>query len=252
MTDKNKDDKKPQWLKVGESTTSPVANKERKEILVDEYYVVVGFEVSLPAFKDGTHDLAISFGHAFFYIVKNNIISRLFSFGPIERSKVGWNGWGSETDPNKFDTLAIVKDGSKGRRRGTPDYGIDSLVSAFKIPLTAKQGLRLIVETDEVRLKINRFKQMYAPYMNDTCAETARDLLSSADIETPSARGFVKHSGSLSFPVAYADNPYMWHENFTKTKFKTGSFMPPPADPDTDKKWVPKIGNRDPISGFQD
>ena len=257
MTDKNKDDKKPQWLKVGESTTSPVANKERKEILVDEYYVVVGFEVNNPAaFVDDVQDLGVhnehgnGYGHAFYYVVKNDVVSKVMSFGPTlpnpERDdgpKVGWADKGSRIDtaPNKYNTWAFVKDGHKNSRPGTPDYGISELIKAFKIPLTLKQGVQLEQATEKMRQKIISGKQRYTVYMNDTCAATARGLLSDSGIDTPSGDGAVKHSGMINFPLAYAINPYMWHKNFTKSTYKQGAKA-------AVKEWLPKIGKDDQIS----
>jgi hypothetical protein len=245
-------EKKVQWTEIGRSTTSPTKNTERKEVKVDDYYVVVGFEVNNPsAFVDNTQDLAKDFGHAFFYLIKNNLIDAFFSFGPAERGKVGWFGWGSETDPNAFNRGVLIKDGSKGRRKGKPDYGIGELVKAFKIPLPLKQGMKLAELTKRMQTRITSGKQMYTAYFNDTCAETARDLLSDAGIETPNARGWVKYSGSMNFPVAYADNPYMWHNNFTKSKLQSGIFLPPPPNAITGQKWIAEIGNPDPISGFK-
>jgi hypothetical protein len=55
--------------------------------------------------------------------------------------------------------------------------------------------------------------------MNDTCAETARDVLHAADISTPSGSGPVKHSGIVNAPIAYAVNPYAWHQNFKKAGY---------------------------------
>jgi hypothetical protein len=107
-----------------------------------------------------------------------------------------------------------LKDGSKNSRPGNPDYGITEEIKAFKIVLTLKQGLKLATVTDDMRTKITSGKQKYTAYMNDTCAETARDLLSDAGISTPSGSGAVKYSSLIDWPVAYATNPYMWHKNF--------------------------------------
>lgn len=205
------------WSEIGKSTTTPIDNKVRKEVRVDEYYVVVGFEVNNPAaFKDGTQDLAIDYGHAFFYVVKNHIISKVFSFGPKGAGKVGWFGRGSSDTPNNYNTGAVVKDGFKNARPGNPDYAITEEVKAFKLLLTTKQGIALELETEKTRQKIIAGKQKYTAYMNDTCAETARDVLAAADISTPSGSGAVKHSGVINVSIAYAANPYKWHQNFVK------------------------------------
>ena len=210
-------EKKTNWMEIGRSTTTATTNTKRKEVKVDDYYLVVGFEVNEPAaFKNGTQDLAIDYGHAFFYVVKNNVISKVCSFGPKGAGKVGWLGRGNSESPNRYNTGAILKDGFKNARPGNPDYAIPDEIKAFRIPLTAKQGMALERETDKVRQEIISGRQKYTAYMNDTCAETARDILAAADISTPSGTGAVKHSGVVNMPIAYAINPYMWHQNFVK------------------------------------
>jgi hypothetical protein len=255
-------DKKPSWVEIGRSTTTPTTNTQRKEVKVDDYYVVVGFEVNNPdAFVNDVQDLGApsrrdgsSFGHAFYYVVKNKVVSMLLSFGPAsgvdpaskEAPKIGWLDKGSRSDtaPNKYDTGALIKDGRKNARLGTPDYGISELVTAFKIPLTLKQGLALEKETQAMREQISSGKQKYTVYMNDTCAETARDVLSSAGIDTPSGAGAVKHSGVANFALVYAVNPYMWHKNFAKSAYQKGSR---PAE----GEWTPKLGGKEPIVAFK-
>lgn len=240
-------EKKSTWTEIGRSVSSLVSKTERKEVKVDEYYVVVGFEVNYPkAFVKGVvvngkyipdfimdgdvtaliHDLGVDYGHAFFYVVKNKIITKVFSFGPTGAGKVGWFGAGAgDTEPsNKYNRGAILKDGYKNSRPGTPDYNIKEEINAFKIPLTLKQGIALESATDEKRTKITSGKQKYTAYANDTCAEEARDVLSSAGIDTPSGSGWVKHSGVVSFPLVYAVNPYMWnHRLKAEGKFSNRS-----------------------------
>ena len=205
------------WTEIGRSTTTPTDNEIRKEVKIDDYYVVVGFEVNSPtAFENGIQDLAIDYGHAFFYEVKNGIVSTVFSFGPSEAGKVGWVGLGNSDTPNKYNTAAVLKDGFKNARPGTPDYAVTEEVKAFKLRLTVEQGIALGKETDVTRQRIVTGKQKYTAYMNDTCAETARDVLAAAGISTPNGSGGVKHSGVINVPIAYAVNPYMWHRNFLK------------------------------------
>lgn len=238
-------EKKPQWKEVGRSVTSDPKNTTRKEVKLDDYYVVVGFEVNNAlAFVDDTQDLGVDYGHAFFYEVKNGVISRVFSFGPMSAGKVGWNGKGGpDFMPNGYNRGAILKDGYKNARDGTPDYGISEKITAFKIPLTIKQGLALEKEADAMRKKIIDKKQKYTAYLNDTCAETARDVLDDAGIDTPGGSGWIKHSGVASFALVKAVNPYMWHKNFAKSSYKTGVFMPPK----TTDQWTPPVGQGDPI-----
>ena len=213
---------------------------------VDDYYVVVGFEVNNPhAFVNDTQDLAVDYGHAFFYEVKNAVVHRVFSFGPNAAGKVGWiDKGGPDFMPNAFNIGAILKDGYKNARPGTPDYGISEKITAFKVPLTIAEGLALEKETDAMRQKIISKKQKYTAYMNDTCAEAARDVLDAAGINTPSGSGWIKHSGMASFALVKAINPYMWHKNFAKSGYKTGTR---PAK----KDWQPELDKPDPIPEFQ-
>lgn len=236
--------KPPKWKEVGSSTTTPIQNKQRKEVRLDEYYVVVGFEVNhMDAFVNETHDLGIDYGHAFFYLVKNNRVTHVLSFGPTEAGKVGWLDKGR--DNSAYRIGAFIKDGYKNARKGTPDYGITEQIKAFKMSITIGQAKKLEVETASIREKIMSGKVKYTAYLNDTCAETARDVLGSAGIETPSGSGAVKHSGLINSPVAYAVNPYMWHSNFKKAGKKETSYEPPGID--LGQKWLPLIGKGDPI-----
>lgn len=234
-----------QWKAVATSTMTPTDNKKRKEVeLKDSYYVVVGFEVNSPAaFVNNTHDLAEDYGHAFFYTVRNNIIQQRFSFGPNGLGKTGWfdSGGRNRGTPNNYDTGAILKDGFKNSRPGTPDYGISEKILSFKITLTKKQAEELENNTRKVREQIISGKQQYTAYINDTCAETARDILSESGIDTPSGTGKIKHSDIANFPVAYAVNPYMWHHNFKNSGYKEINYE---AD---ERSWLPPLGAKDPL-----
>jgi hypothetical protein len=232
------------WVEIGRSTTSSPDNKKRAEVKVDDYYVVVGFEVNnASAFKDDTQDLAIDYGHAFFYVVKNKVIVKLLSFGPGGAGKTGWFNRGSSEAPNGYNTGAFIKDGYQNSRPGDADYPITETVKAFKINLTQKQGTDLVAVTENARKDIKSGKQRYTAYLNDTCAETARDILKKASITTPSGSGKVKHSDIVSFPIAYAVNPYMWHHNFKKEGKTEVTYKPPYAS------WRPPTGEMDPIFG---
>lgn len=243
-----------QWAKIGEVTSTPSGGKKGKEVKVDDYYVVVGFEVNNPAaFVNDAQDLAIDYGHAFFYVVKNLLIEKVFSFGPKDSGKMGWFNQGNSNEPNWANTGAILKDGYQNSRPGTPDYRITEKVSAFKMPLTAKLGVRLVEETEAQRQMIISGKQRYTAYMNDTCAEEARGVLSSAGVDSPEGAGIVRHSGMGIATGTYVDtrlgrylvgfravNPYMWHKNFKSSVFVANEYAPPPS-------WLPAVGAADPI-----
>jgi len=236
------------WTKIAQSSTSPIENRRRVDVNLDNYYLVVGFEVNKPsAFVDDVHDLAVDYGHAFFYMVKNFSIIAFFSFGPDGLGKIGWfDKGGTQFEENIYNVGAFKKDGYVNSRPGTPDYAISERVKAFRLALTLRQALDLKVKLKEVRSKIYRGEIRYSALMNDTCAETAKDILEDAGIPTPSGSGAVKHSAMLKFPVAYAVNPYKWHKNF-KAQYNEEIFKL-----DGILKWLPSIGDADPIFGIPD
>jgi hypothetical protein len=243
------------WSNLGHVTSTPIGGKKGKEVKLDDYYVVVGFEVNVPAaFVGDVHDLALDYGHAFFYIVKNLLVERLFSFGPAGMGKVGWFNQGSNENPNWANGGAFVKDGFQNSRPGTPDYAIGETVSAFKIPLTLDVGKILVQQTQKKRTEIASGKLRYTAYANDTCASKARDVLSASGVDTPSGSGIVKHSGMGIATGQHVDtpfgrfvlgwtavNPYMWHKNFKSTRHARGSYSPPSPG------WTPAVGAADPI-----
>ncbi len=229
-------DQKKEWIELGRSTSSPKENTDRAIVELDDYYVVIGFEVNNPkAFMDKTHDLAVDYGHAFYYVVKNSLISKALSFGPGDEGKIGWFNSGRP---------APIKDGYMNSRPGDVDYPIRETVKAFKIALTPAQGRILELETEKFREKVKSGKEKYTAYLNDTCAESARDLLDAADIRTPSGSGRVKHSDILSFPIAYAINPYMWYSNFVDEGISEMVM-----ELGEDEEWQPPVGEIDPIFG---
>lgn len=235
------------WEKAGSLTSKKDGAKEPEVVTVIQSYVVIGFEVNFPdAFKDDIHSLSVDYGHAFFYVVNQGKISRLFSFGPKGAGKV------SAVNP--------LKDGYKNSRPGTPDYDIREATKLFRIKLNSAQTRILEGETDKVRKKIIDGDLKYSALVNDTCAETAREVLSAAKITTPSARGKVAATNASvpkpelrsDFPyvgttnqnirvvVAFADNPYMWHRNFKKEGYKEVSSEP--------LEWPDFVGMPDPLT----
>lgn len=216
------------WTQIGQSETSPIDNKVRKEVQVDSYYVVIGFEVNhRQAYVDGTHDLAIDYGHAFFYLVRNALVARVFSFGPNGLGKLGWfNKGGHRWMRNRFNTGAIFKDGITTSRPATADYAISEQVSAFRIFLSFAQAKRLEQEVDKARSEILNEQTKYNAIFNDTCAETAKEVLDESGIETPSGYGTVKHSEIIGLPLSYSVNPYQWHRDFKDRGYKEVRYKP--------------------------
>lgn len=227
------------WVTIGSSQTSPVENKQRAQVALDRYYVVVGFEVNKPeAFVDDVHDLAVDYGHAFIYLVKNVTITNFFSFGPNGPGKIGWF--------NKGKVMTSKKDGYQNARPGTANYFIKEDVKAFKLSVTTQQAIDVHKEIDKLRLEIYNGSLEYSAIMNDTCAETAKEILDEAGVQTPSGSGWVKHSKMASVPIVYAVNPYSWHKNFKKAhpemNFKR----------ERNREWIPLVGEDDPIFGVPD
>jgi len=231
-----------EWEEIGRATTTPTEETKRTEVNVDEYYVVIGFEVNKPhALVNNVFDMNVDYGHAFFYAVKNGIITSVFSFGPGSgvEAKVGWLGKGDTNTPNEYNTGAVIKDGYKNSRPATVDFAITEMTRSFKLSLTSGQATRLDELVAAFRIKVSKNKIRYTVYMNDTCAEEARDILAEAGIETPSGAGKIKHSGIFNLPIIYAINPYRWHSKFIANgqseKLYTSS----------DPEWLPAVGERD-------
>lgn len=233
------------WAQIGRSATSPMERTDRAIVSIGPPYVVVGFEVNqTEAFtldtintldykimkmagvgeKHWVHHLDKDYGHAFFYVVSYGVVVKFFSFGPAGAGKIGWANRGSRTpgEPNAWNQGAVLKDGYANNRPGTPDYEISEATKLFKISLTKDQYKRLMKETGRIREKIKKGEEKYTAYVNDTCAETARDILDAAGISTPSGSGFVNQSGA---PWVHAINPYMWHHRFKEARYHEASLV---------------------------
>lgn len=215
----------PRYKEVDRSTTTPTTQTERKEVKISLPYVVVGFEVNNPkghAFDNLVQNLDVDnggdYGHAFFYLVENGKIVRLFSFGPNgELGKVGWLDLGNKYPATRNG--AKIKDGYKDERPSTGNYQISEATRLFRIDVTKAQVDKLKAATDKLVNDINKGYEPYTVWRNDTCAETARDLLLKADIKTPEGAGKIKAPtlGEIWFTMV---NPYMWHHNFKQAGYQ--------------------------------
>lgn len=136
----------------------------------------------------------------------------------------------------------MIKDGYKDSRHATPDFPINEPVKAFKIPLSLAQARALEVMTDKYRRKAINGEIRYNAISNDTCAATARELLDSAGIKTPSGRGLVKYTGIIDHAIVSVINPYKWHEDF-KGIYREASYK----IPERPGIWNPTPGQDDPI-----
>lgn len=214
------------WKKKGDAITNETNNKNRKIIKIQAPYVVVGFEVWSPprtAFVNLVHNIDTNnggdYGHAFFYLVEKEKIVRLFSFGPAGIGKIGWFDLGTKSAvANK---KAIIKDGAADARPSDANYQITEDTKLFRVNITAGQANKLKTLIDKFVKDIKEKKEPYTVWLNDTCAETARDLLLKANIKTPEGSGKVKAPKIGEIPLITMVNPYMWHHNFLYSKKPT-------------------------------
>lgn len=186
-----------------------------------QYYLIIGFEVNHidSAFRNNTQDLNVDYGHAFFFTVENGKIKTVFSFGPA--------GWAT---PTAAELKAGINEAS-GKRQGTTDYLITEISRLYKFKINKKQIEKIKEHADKFRKKVASGVEKYTAYMNDTCAEAAKDVLDDADIDTPSGKGYVTTpSGTTNFlfSPSYIDdwkvpmtgqkfvNPYSWYDQLKK------------------------------------
>lgn len=213
-------------------------DKPTTSVVLNKYIVTIGFEVNYPdAFverdngwvsksNERTQLLDIDYGHAFFYVTKNDIVEVFFSFGPSGAGKSGWFNKGNSQAPNKWNAGAPIKDGYASSRPGTPDYGIGETATLYRIVVNEDSAKKIIAEANQVRQQIISGDQKYTAWINDTCAETARDILSKYISNLPDGTGAIKQAG---IPTLNVINPYMWHYNFKKSKFAKPEIIYPLA-----------------------
>lgn len=201
--------------------TLPMISNNRVQVISNQYYLVVGFEVNhiATAFRNNTQNLNIDYGHAFFFTVQNGKILTVHSFGP---------------DGDATPTVAELKAGIdeySGKRPGRTDYPINQVSRLYKFKISKTQAINIKKHADQFRKKVNSGDEKYTAYMNDTCAEAAKDILDDANIDTPSGKGYVTTpSGATNFlfEPLYINgwkvpasgtmfvNPYSWHDQFKK------------------------------------
>lgn len=211
-------------------TTTATGNVIQQQITrPPEYYLFIGFEVNHmdTAFENNTQSLDMAnggdYGHAFFYTTKDNIVDTFFSFGPSGAAA-----------PNKAEA-AIGIDRASGRRPGTTSYRISEVSRLFRFKITEKQAEDIKREADAFTAKVRSGEEKYTAYMNDTCAETAKDILDAAGIDTPNGQGFVRSGNDTAdfwfgplevkgqrvpFSGTYFVTPYSW---YTQMEEKYGS-----------------------------
>lgn len=215
--------------------------KPETEIKVDNYCLLVGFEANFAdtAFverKVGTLKNKVEkvqilsgeesdYGHAFFYLTKNNIVEAFFSFGPAElgesKYKIGKN---KENGNEKIYSNSYVN-----KRPSQSDYSITEVAQIFKLNISEVKFKKIIAGVNKVEEKIKKGKP-YHVLLNDTCAEEAEDILDDVIEDLPNGKGYVEFDGII--PPFKVINPYMWCRQFYK---KYGNAYIYPEYPNTGK-----------------
>ncbi|WP_201634480.1 hypothetical protein [Psychrobacter immobilis] len=203
--------------------TLPMISNNQVQVISNQYYLVVGFEVNhiATAFRNNTQNLNVDYGHAFFFTVKNGKIITVYSFGPK----------GAAT-PTKRELAAGIDEFS-GRRPATINYPITEVSRLYKFRISKKQLIAIKKQADQFKKKVISGEEKYTAYMNDTCAEAAKDVLDDANIDTPSGKGYIttpSGTANFLFEPSYIDgrkvpftgamfvNPYSWYDQF-RTKY---------------------------------
>lgn len=172
-----------------------VNEKHVKITRPDRYILTIGFEVNnekaytqkftLPTpvelivkdkdyFSHNNQNLSEDFGHAFIYVTKNDIVMSSFSFGPAENpSKANLNGFGNRPG----DTL----------------YPVSEVAKLFRFKISKEQAEKVQENTEQFTQKVESQQIHYAPYKNDTCAASAKEILDQSNIDTPSGKSYASY-----------------------------------------------------------
>ena len=205
-------DKATQWKTVGQLTTTPDGVLTPTEVKAQQIYVVVGFGVNNPAaFQGGVAYLTVDPGHAFLYTVRNNKVTRFFSFGPRVH-------------------------GEFLNTPGTPDYGMDYPTRLFKVLVSAEQMNKVESTVDVYRKQIIDGSMPYRGFTNDTCAETVRQILTESGVNTPNGTGPV--SASKQLPL----RPKLSGGQLPQVKSRPSSFTIPAVGVGQWKTQAQKVG----------
>ncbi|PAT63288.1 hypothetical protein CIK80_12210 [Psychrobacter sp. JB193] len=209
------------YSKTTLNRTLPMVSNNRVQVISNQYYLVVGFEVNhiATAFRNNTQNLNVDYGHAFFFTVKNGKIITVYSFGPK-----------GVATPTKRELAAGIDEFS-GRRPATTSYPITELSRLYKFRISKKQLIAIKKQADQFKKKVISGDEKYTAYMNDTCAEAAKDVLDDANIDTPSGKGYITTpigTANFLFEPSYINgqkvpltgamfvNPYSWYDQFKK------------------------------------
>ena len=210
--------------------------KPETEIKIDNYSLLVGFEANLAetAFverkvgilKNKVEKVQIlqgegsDYGHAFFYITKNNVVEAFFSFGPTEElGDIEYKKGEEEIDGNE----KIYANGYVNKRPSTTSYLIYEVVQIFKINITEKKFHKIKQKVAKVEAAVLKGKP-YNVILNDTGAEEAEDILDDVIDDLPNGKGYIEIDGKI--PPFRVVNPYMWCSQFYK-KYGDNAYIYP-------------------------
>ncbi len=104
-----------------------------------------------------------------------------------------------------------------GKRPGNTSYAIGEIAELYRLTITEKQANNVKTAADKFTQKVNAGKEFYDASLNDTCAETARDILSEGGVSTPNGSGPVKGGGAdwITTHGSFV-NPYKWNFDFLR------------------------------------
>jgi len=124
-------------------------------------------------FSHNNQNLSEDYGHAFIYVTKNDIVMSSFSFGPAKSP---------ESMTEAF-----------GNRPGNTLYKIGEVTKLFRFKISKEQAEKVRENIAQFTQKVASQQIHYAPYKNDTCAASAKEILDQSNIETPSGKSYASY-----------------------------------------------------------
>ena len=211
--------------------------KPQSDIILDQFHLLVGFEINqvetafvkkkITSFSKKVDFVQIlsgedengepigDYGHAFFYLTKNEIVETFFSFGPSGEGKI-------KMKPGNAEQPKVYADGAANGRPSTGSYEITEVVRIFRFEITEDEFNKIIAGTNKVLMKIENGKP-YRAITNDTCAEEAQDILDDVLPWLPDGKGYIEKDGII-FPFKMV-GPYAWAKQLYD-KYKTAYTYP--------------------------
>ena len=218
---------------VSNAITQASPENNRTIQISDEYYLIIGFEVNLleslvidgetyeKAFDKttNTQDLTVEdgYGHNYFITIKNGIVDTFFSFGPGVDLNAGTP---EEIEESTYATPSFLErqkgiDEYSGKRPGNTEYSITEVSQIFKFKINKEQLNNIKLHANNFKAKVRSQEEKYTAYKNDTCAETAKNILDLANIPTPNGEGHVHTPSDIANKLIRNKKyvtPYSWYD----------------------------------------